>query len=1655
MKKWYPPLVFGALFLMLCSMSIQGTSRSSSGADKLTDLGSTLNIITEDNSLENVASYSMMAADTQIINMPISAYKKETMKSCDVTVIFQNRPEHLYPDSIAHRDTVTICPPSNQNKQVLVTFTQFETAPGDTLLVFGSDKVDPNKQLGAFSGSGVSKTGGWVRSECDPSGCLTFVFATNGDNNKGIGWEAWVKCNDATNVNLVCPEIPSVKLDCEDTPYSIITIQAPQPVKICSETLDSFDLKIFDAHNHLCFDTCVQSPASITDTFAIGIYKAVWSSKKYPAYKKEKFFTVQGPSLVCNDDISVPLGSACVLDITPDMILERPCDTITDTLYYKIELTLGKGTKKTKKLVGGGGPGVPYPSISRDTLVKYGFTDVCGGTMEVTISQVYFEHTKNMTICNNGKMEVSCTASLHFSDQSPPYFYDYENLDTIAACDTVGLMSALKAPKVADNCDKASVSLGKIELIDDVDPCKTGKAVLTWRAVDFCGNENFLQDTIFIVRPTTFYNPGRTILNCNEGNSYLDAKKPGLVVGEIKNGVLTPRDTIELSTTDYTCGYILVPNDNQFPSNCGEKWIRQWKVLDWCNAAGGPVQIATQAVTITDTIAPKFVDCPDSTAIGGAKNPMYVDLGHFDCAINLTPEKIIAPRATDNCDPNPAVTMFRIDKMHDGKWDSLGTNLSDAGPLACDTFRIGWVASDICIDQKKTDTCYRHIIVRDVTKPTAVCSDQLNFSVGSDWARIVNVNEVDGGSWDACGIAKREISFDGIHWDTVAELSCNAFHDDPKLHLRVTDTKGNYNICWTRIKIKDDIYPSCGKLPDAEEWCDEFKSGELGASTDTNKNGLFDDEEYIPLKGAKLDSFNAKYGNPLDICDDNIKCHPMKIEQEYQLVEWPCGQTRIQRRYRAIDWGPNKSPWETQLIALKYRPNWKITLPKDWQGDCGEGFPDASIEIESGVCDQIAWEHEDKVFAIKGESCYKVERTYHIINWCLYKAGDKPYPLTREEDDHGAVLADKMINHNQFATNGYLTYIQVLKVHTFDKPVVTVNDVETCLSGDGVAHQPIPQDTVSVDAANCNEYRTFTAEASTCVDFATLDFYWSIYIDGVEVDSGRGGKFSYPVNTDKKYTVRFYVNDGCGNYSYGERDFMFTDCKKPVPYCRAGLSVEMGQDAKIAIWASDIDLNSFDNCTQGHNLHRRLWHASLGEPPSTINAHYDLPTNIEFDCNTFGSQIVRLYIGDAAGNWDYCTSVIDVQDNMNVCQNAAQAVVNGRIKTTDNKLMNDVTVTATSSNGDHIATVTKDGGFHFALSKTKNYSLKAEMDTNPLNGVTTFDLVLISKHILGLQTFSSPYQYIAADVNQSGTITAYDLVQLRQLILSITKKFPNNTSWKFVDATYQFTQLDGAAEKYRQTIELSNMDNLTEVEFMAVKTGDVNQSASFYQDVKAESRGLTTIQVADQHLKAGEAYTVDFYSPTNKVLEGYQFTIDFDDLELVELVEATAKKNNFGYNLTKRGLLTTSWNANGAADVVEDAKLFSLVFKARTSGLLSEKLSITSDITPAEAYETEGNITNVQLRFNSDQPADIQLYQNRPNPFRDLTNIRFFLPEAGKADLSILDVQGKVLKKIVGNYEGGYHEIQLNGADLPEKGVLYYQLTTDKKQVVKRMVVIE
>ncbi|MCB0562449.1 MAG: hypothetical protein KDD09_26030, partial [Phaeodactylibacter sp.] len=107
--------------------------------------------------------------------------------------------------------------------------------------------------------------------------------------------------------------------------------------------------------------------------------------------------------------------------------------------------------------------------------------------------------------------------------------------------------------------------------------------------------------------------------------------------------------------------------------------------------------------------------------------------------------------------------------------------------------------------------------------------------------------------------------------------------------------------------------------------------------------------------------------------------------------------------------------------------------------------------------------------------------------------------------------------------------------------------------------------------------------------------------------------------------------------------------------------------------------------------------------------------------------------------------------------------------------------------------------------------------------LTLYDLYLIQQHILGNMPLSSPYAIIAADANNSGSITSLDYSLVQSMILNDINLYPNNLCWRFVYADYIFP--NPANPFFEAWPEVGNINNLAgdvQVDFIGVQVGDVS-----------------------------------------------------------------------------------------------------------------------------------------------------------------------------------------------------------------------------------------
>ncbi|WP_353480649.1 T9SS type A sorting domain-containing protein, partial [Haliscomenobacter sp.] len=212
------------------------------------------------------------------------------------------------------------------------------------------------------------------------------------------------------------------------------------------------------------------------------------------------------------------------------------------------------------------------------------------------------------------------------------------------------------------------------------------------------------------------------------------------------------------------------------------------------------------------------------------------------------------------------------------------------------------------------------------------------------------------------------------------------------------------------------------------------------------------------------------------------------------------------------------------------------------------------------------------------------------------------------------------------------------------------------------------------------------------------------------------------------------------------------------------------------------------------------------------------------------------------------------------------------------------------------------------------------------------------------------------------------------------------------------------------------------------------------------------IDLDDQILQAGQEYAVAFEAKDLAQVQGYQFGLSYakNQVELTDIRYGLAKPENFGI-FKEEGLITTNWYTD-QAQLNPDAVLFTLVFRAQSSGKLSQILRLSQRRMLSEAYDFADERKPVQLRFNNNlvQSQTFELYQNIPNPFQDATSIRFYLPEATDGHLLIFDAAGRLLQDLKGNYQRGLNQIDLEVLQLPA-GVLYYTFRSTRYTATKKM----
>ncbi|MCB0580453.1 MAG: hypothetical protein KDD10_14230, partial [Phaeodactylibacter sp.] len=930
-------------------------------------------------------------------------------------------------------------------------------------------------------------------------------------------------------------------------------------------------------------------------------------------------------------------------------------------------------------------------------------------------------------------------------------------------------LSITGSPTVDDNCDN-NVQVTFTDTYSSAGDCAPIIITRTFRAIDDVGKVSTCQQVITLNRPDELdvdFPPRTVPIECDEQFATLPNGNPApshtgypfiVTVGGIRN----------LAQSYCNIGASFVDRTRVNVCAGAFKFVRDWTVIDWCN--GDNLGEDSQVIKVGDFTAP-VVTCPGQDYDwDGDLDPLVFSTSPFSCTAAFS---VPLPGVTDNCSNYQVKTEIVTEvavQVTNQYGQVTGTRIDTVVVRlipwnAPSRLVSGIPAGDHYFRYTVEDGCGNTVIkycpfsVRDQVAPTAICDDDLNVSIGgADFARIYAA-DIDEGSNDNCGTIDIAVRRTGVvldqfgrvipfvcgnqtsPWAPYVDFYCCDIGRSITIELRVRDEYGNENLCWLAITPEEKVKPYCYAPHPVSIDCDDLPYN-------------FDATDTLQLQQL--------FGDATSV--DNCSSYERELPPVANLE---CGFGTIIRRFRARDINGNESVnLCTQTVTIREVHNYEIRFPADAEANCGVADADSVTYNEIG-CDLLAVSHTDEVFSASGTECYKVFRKWKVLNWCQYDGQSAPIVIGRDEDCDGRP-GDEAVwvlhrpggktyidrDNNETEPNnvplafqnicngiddfwrkidyngGFYQYTQIIKVYDDIEPQVIATAQDFC-SYDNVNCTGLVGLPFRIDE-NCTPNDLQIKVFLDAGDNGTIDADLQNLTDGLFDDFRLTGSYpNYQLNGRFPigcHAFEVHVKDGCGNANSERLDFCVVDCKAPSPICINGLAIELmpfdnnGDDipdeGRMAIWASDFIVSPSADCTGPvtYSINR------VGDPANVDS------TGIMLTCADTGTLVVQIWAYDQTGNGDFCETYILVQDNMGTCGADSLTVgIAGAIATEANNAVEDVRV---SLSGQATASMMtgSDGAYSFSnLLEGYDYTVTPRRNDGYLNGVSTFDLVLISK----------------------------------------------------------------------------------------------------------------------------------------------------------------------------------------------------------------------------------------------------------------------------------------------------------------------------------------
>jgi hypothetical protein len=1281
-------------------------------------------------------------------------------------------------------------------------------------------------------------------------------------------------------------------------------------------------------------------------------------------------------------------------------------------------------------------------------------------------------NTVTLTVTDAANNSASCTATVTVLDTTSPAALCVPNFELPLGADgTVTITVNQIDNGSSDNCPLPVITID----VSSFNCSNLGSNVVTLTAIDGSSNQDQCTTTITIVDDMA------PIAVCQDITISLGAGAMVTIVpGDIDGGTSDNCSfTLAAAPLSFGCNDVgpntveLIATDPSGNADTCEAEVVVNELVD--------LQAVCQNAVVTldgngnASITPADIDGGSTSSC--ADPELSIDINSFDCT-DIGPNQVVLSAGSgnllDTChaivtvndDSNPNALCQNITIYLDGAGNATitpgdvdnGSNDNcpistaiDVNTFDCEDTGPNNVTLTVTDDTGNSAICVAVVTVLDSIVPTCLTKD-ITISLDGNGNAMITVNDINNGSTDNCS----PVTF-GL---TPTNFTCDNLGDNV-VTLSPQDPSGNTSMCTATVTVIDEsnLVANC-----------------QNTTVFLDANGM-----------ASIDPDDIDTGS-------GGGCAGMGFGLALDITDFDCGDVGTVMVTLTVTDQQNNSATCTATVTVIDNLPPSITCPPNVQLNCND-VNDLSDLSQFGVPvanDNCGINNVSEAIIINLDNCgignvirtftafdlsnntVQCSQTISIINPDPFSVNDITPPPALIQLTGCASTAPGDIPNSQPVVNLSPQSCSPFSIEYEDTNITTTvdnNPTTPCLSltrtwtirdscslvpgtnsgiftyvqtiqvndSNGPAFSPVNDIVVTATAGNCEVLVPLVVSATDCSNITYTNNSAFGATDGADASG------MYPFGTT---VVSFTATDECGNVSTLEVNVTVQE-DMPSTFNCTKLEIALPQELEITVHARDFVIFVQGSCSDIGDF---FFSYSSDNPYDSLQV---------FDCSDVGVTSLDIFWFNEFGiKIDSCDFAdLDLSDDTDLCQDGF--TVEGEVESEEGFAINDAEIMIEEMAMEPVMTTQTGGYLINGLASSGGYTVKPSRDYNDLEGVSTLDLVMMQKHLLGIRPLTSPYKMIAADANKSGRVTGLDLLEVRKLLLGIYTEFPQNESWRFVDASFIFPDpYNPFMTEFPEEVHLGELYTPTTIlNFIGIKIGDINGSYfSNFNEVSVETRhahGLIKLQ--DQVL-GDDWVEMPVRISDLELCIGLQLDLSLDmeyiaDWEVVDMhpMIQSDQFNNY------EGGMTLSWNDVKNVRIDDDMALCTIRVKGKNSNVkLSESVSLNSGNLKPEAYVEDSGYEIIPLEIEwlnvQHDENEYALFQNVPNPFKDQTSIGFSLPKESVVLIQVFNANGQLITEFEGQYQAGTHTLQVNQNIFAKSGVYYYSMKTSEFTASRKMI---